>query len=283
MRLLEYLFPDATKLDVTKQYQQYWIKSRYVAGIIASIFMLSGSFVAFFYGTSGNVLNFLFGTALFVGAITLHKFTKSYRDKSQQTLTEATYNPQEINSFNVVHPVKRGVFGETTVLVVDETIIAQPAPISIRGRDATSFGSTSGGETNNQSVNTFICTNHQIICVLIGYDDAPSEIGAGFTNSMDETMRNFQFTYFHKNEWKGIVDNALNQGLPDFIEHHFSYSFPYSNISNVKAATHELLNHSLDILLLNGKTVSYTFLNPKERSSILEQLKTYVTVIDDQG
>ena len=280
MRLLKYLTPGATEVDGTKEYKQFTIKRTYTAGKLAGAFLLIMAVLTFVFDASGNIVNYVVGTALFLAAIPLFRFNRTYNDKSQQTLDEATSRPPEINPFNVAHPVKRGVFGIPTVLSSDETIIAQPAPISIGGWEATSLGSTTGGETNNQSVNTFMCTNYQIICVLLGYDDAPSGIDIGSTNSFDETIRNFQFTYFNKKNWKAIADNSLAQGLSNLIEHHFSYSFPYSNIKTIEPATHQLLNHSLDITLTDGKTISYTFQNPEERIDIINKLKDHVTIIE---
>lgn len=281
MKLSGLFYPDPSKRENTERLQRSRVQGQYIVANVACLFLLFGSFLAFFYGTSGNVMNIIYGSVFLIMAILLFRFSRTYRDKSLQTLSTAILNPPAINPFNVAHPVKRGVFGVATVLSEDETIIAPTAPISIGGWDAASIGSTSGGETNNQSVNTFICTNHQIICALLGYADAASGPDFEYTNSMDEPMRNFQFTLFHKGDWHEITDNALAQGLPDFVERHFSYAFPYSGISSIKPVTHLLLNHSLDIELTDGKVISYTFLNADDRTPVLEQLKSYVNIVEE--
>lgn len=280
MRFHKRFYDYVTTFEGTKHWQQIFISRRRANGVLASVLLVGMALLAFFINPTGNLVNYPFGVFLIIVAIGVFRFSMLYSRKSTETLAAATPEAQPINPFNIVHPSTRGAFGVPTVVSDDEQVVAPTPPITIRGINAISKISPTGGETNNQSVNTFICTDHQIICALIGYDDIPEGIDRGFTNSMNEIQRNFQFTYFHKKVWQNIVDNALKPGLPDFIAHHFSYAFPYSSIASIKPATHELLNHCLDIQLTDGKTVSYTFMNSKDRVPVLERLKGYVNVVE---
>jgi|GEM_PF-6038640 len=280
MRFHKRFYDYVTTFEGTKRWRKIFIGRRYIASIIGCVFLLSMALLLFFVNNSGNLVNYPVGVVAIILAVILFRFSRTYRRKSLQTLEAATPEAQPINPFNIAHPSTRGMFGVPTVVSDDERVVAPTPPITMRGMDAISRPSITGGETNDQSVNTFICTDHQIICAMIGYEDIPEGIDRGFTNSSDDIIRNFQFTYFHKDVWQNIADNALKPGLVDFIAHHFSYAFPYSSITSIKPATHELLNHCLDIQLVDGQTFSYTFMNPKDRVAILEQLKGCVNVVE---
>ena len=252
---------------------------REVKGMISSLFfLLFGIIMGIIVYTKSHSTTYalLASSILGIGAIIL--FLISFIGLRQ--LRNAEKIPDTFNQFQTGTAVTYNTPKPKSKISTNETIIDWLGPVSVGGKAGISW-TVLEHESMNQSINTLLFTNYQIIAFLIGPQDVPTASAGGTLNQVASAFINYSdgsafdknafSTILYANKWQDIVASLIKTDLNKIIDSHLNYGIPFTSIDSYRINTSSI-NSGLTLYLKDGGKMSFT----TQRKDLLNQTETAI-------
>ncbi len=155
--------------------------------------------------------------------------------------------------------------------------------------DMEGVGNRVGLRENISGENTFLVTDRQIICMMIGPADTQSIETTKAKSLLSDAVellptdegvynRKQQFETIWFNKWDKIMDRiSVSGNLSHVLETHRNYAIPFSLIVEVNIKK-RFFNPGIHVSLINGKTLKYAGFNKQRLDDIQSALMGKVSV-----
>ena len=260
----------ATQANIPKKYQEY----KQLKGILQSVGLavIGILFSIFLYNAKHDLgialifAGFAIGIAIIGSVLSIISFRQLRRSEKENTGK---------NQFQTGTAVTYQTDAPEAVVNADETVIGWLGPVS-RSDKLVVDKQWLMNEQNYAAANTLVFTNKQIIAIMLGPQDAPSDIAGGLLNQAasaaiaysDEGSldKDVQFTSLYAHKWEQIMSTLLSAPLSEVGKRHLTYAIPYASIASCEIKR-TFINPGIVFHMNDGTARSFTTL----RKDLLDQ------------
>ncbi len=265
----------ATQANIPKKYQEYKQVKNIVKvwgfaaiGIIFSIFLYSAK-----HDLTISLIfaGFILGIAIIGTILSLVSLQQLRRSEKQQP-------GLQMNQFQTGTAVTYQTDAPTATVEADESVIGWLGPVS-RADKLIVDKQWLMNEHNYAAANTLVFTNKQIIAVMLGPQDVPSDLAGGLLNQVASTAiaysdegsldKDVQFTSLYAHKWEQIMTNLSHTPLAEISQNHITYGISYTSISSFEVKR-TFINPGIVFHMSDGTVRSFTTM----RKDLLDGIQT---------
>ena len=262
--------------NIPKKISEFQSLRGILTGVILIVASIIIGTVVYQYSLVGSIL--IGGGGLVISGIVITISAIGFRQ-----LRDAEKSPNSFNEFQTSTAVKYKTPLSAANMSPDEVVEGWLGPVTVGGRGGFSFQLVNK-EYTNQSANTLLFTNKQIVAVLIGPQDMPPSLAAdtAFTavqySPEDAVTKNVQFDALYAHKWGDILRSVMASGLQNLPQQHLTYAIPYDQVKNAEIVK-KIINSGITVTLKNGKKLVYNTLLKEQLDSAQPILQKYIQVI----